>query len=204
MADIFYKKIYTVSEFYTTLQKGLRTLKYMVKNKKNHLLAPEFTERIMLAVTEVNGCEVCSYAHTKIALEQGMSNEEIGMILSGNTESIPAEEATAVCFAQHYADTKGNPSQAAWQQIVDFYGMTKALGILGAIRMMMIGNAYGIAISAFRSRLKGNAIEKTGLHYEITMISSIIIFLPLAFLHSLILDLMRTPLIDFKDGQLTA
>ncbi|MFC0273464.1 carboxymuconolactone decarboxylase family protein [Metabacillus herbersteinensis] len=31
----------------------------------------------MLAVTEVNGCEFCSYSHTKIALEQGMSQEEI-------------------------------------------------------------------------------------------------------------------------------
>lgn len=198
MGIIFYKKIYTLSEFYITLRNGLRTFKYMVKNKKNHLMAPEFTERIMLAVTEVNGCEVCSYAHAKIALEQGMSSDEIGMILSGNTESIPAEEAAAIYFAQHYADTKGNPSQAAWQQVVDIYGMTKALGILGAIRMMMIGNAYGIAISAFRSRLKGTAIEKTGLLYEITMILSVIIFLPLAFLHCLILDLMRMPIINFK------
>jgi len=83
----------------------------MAQARKNKVMSSEFIERIMLAVTEVNGCEVCSYAHTKIALEQGMSEEEIGKLLSGDTEDIPAEEAPAIFFAQHYADTRGNPSR---------------------------------------------------------------------------------------------
>lgn len=106
MGQEFYKKIYSLKEFYITLYKGLRTIKYMIKNKKSKQLNPDLTERIMLAVTEVNGCEVCSYSHTKMALEQGMSNEEIQMLLTGNTESIPGEEAIAIFFAQHYADTR--------------------------------------------------------------------------------------------------
>lgn len=50
----------------------------------------------MLEVTEVNGCEVCSYAHTKIALEKGLSNKEIQMLLSGNVERVSADEAVAI------------------------------------------------------------------------------------------------------------
>jgi AhpD family alkylhydroperoxidase len=38
----------------------------------------------MLAVTEVNGCEMCSYAHTKMALEAGLSNDEIQQMLAGD------------------------------------------------------------------------------------------------------------------------
>ncbi|WP_256205872.1 carboxymuconolactone decarboxylase family protein [Carnobacterium iners] len=38
-------------------------------------------ERIMLAVTQVNGCSVCSYTHTKMALEVGMKSEKIKNIL---------------------------------------------------------------------------------------------------------------------------
>ena len=198
MEQEFYKKIYTLGEFYITLHKGLRTIKYMIYNKKSHMMTSEFIERIMLAVTEVNGCEVCSYGHTKMALEHGMSNDEIEMILSGTTEGIPSEEITAVYFAQHYADTKGYPTEKAWQRVIDFYGIEKALGILGATRMIMVGNSYGIALSAFRSRLRGKAIEKTGLFYEISMLPSIIIFLPIAALHNLILYLAKAPIINFN------
>jgi len=199
MGQEFYKKIYTLEEFYITLYKGLRTIKYMIENKKSKQLDPNFTERLMLAVTEVNGCEVCSYAHTKMALEQGMSNEEIQMLLSGNTENISSEEATAIYFAQHYADTRGNPTSDSWQRVVKVYGITKALGILGAIRMIMIGNVHGIALSAFRSRLRGKPIKKSNLFYEISMILSIIIFLPAAFIHGLFSNILRIPIISFKE-----
>ena len=199
MGQEFYKKIYSINEFYITLYKGLRTFKYMVKNKKSKQLTPEFIERIMLAVTEVNGCEVCTYAHTKMALEQGMSNEEIQMLLSGNTENIPAEEATAIIFAQHYADTRGNPTSDSWQRLVEVYGIMKALGILGAVRMIMIGNVHGIALSAFRSRIKGQPIKKSNLLYEISMILSIIIFMPVAFINGLISGMLKVPTISFKE-----
>src|SRR5690625_6346011 len=76
----------------------------------------------MLAVTEVNGCEICSYGHTKYALEQGMSNEEIKSFLTGNPENISSDEMPAIIFAQHYADTKGHPSEEAWNRIVQEYG----------------------------------------------------------------------------------
>ena len=79
----------------------------MKKAKKKKELSPEFIERIMLGVTEVNGCEVCSYAHTKMALEQGMAAEEIQQLLAGSTDNIPVEEMPAYLFAQHYADRRG-------------------------------------------------------------------------------------------------
>ncbi|TCS82520.1 carboxymuconolactone decarboxylase family protein [Tepidibacillus fermentans] len=195
MEQKFYKKIYSVQEFYVILYKGLRTIKYMIKSKKSKELTPDFIERIMLAVTEVNGCEVCTYGHTKMALEQGMSNEEVQMLLSGITDGIPNEEVKAILFAQHYADSRGNPTVDSWKRIVEAYGTTKALGILGAIRAIMIGNAYGIALSAFRSRLRGKPIQKSNLLYEISMILSIMVFLPVAFIHGLISDILRIPII---------
>jgi len=186
MRQEFYKKIYSIKEFYTALYKGLRTMKYMFKAKKNKELSPEFIERIMLAVTEVNGCEICSYEHTKMALEKGMSNEEIQMLLSGNMEGVPEEEVSAIIFAQHYADTRGNPSKDSWQRVVDVYGTIKAKGILGAIRVIMIGNVYGIAFSALKSRLRGKSIKKSSLLYEVSMILSILVLLPIAFISAII------------------
>ena len=74
-------------------------MKYMIKAKKEKALSPEFIERIMLGVTEVNGCEVYSYAHTKMALEQGMAAEEIQQLLAGYADEIPVEEMPAYLFA---------------------------------------------------------------------------------------------------------
>lgn len=198
MRQEFYKKIYSAQELYVTLHKGLRTMKHILKNKKSKELTPDFIERIMLAVTEVNGCEVCSYAHTKIALEHGMSNEEIQSLLSGNTGRIPDAEAIAILFAQHYADTRGNPTCDSWQRVVKAYGISKALGILGAVRTIMIGNVSGIALSAFLSRLRGKPIKKSNFLYEISMILDCIIFLPIAFIHGLISDIFKMPVISFK------
>lgn len=120
------------------------------------------------------------------------------MLISGNMEGIPDHELTAVVFAQHYADTRGNPSKEAWERIVTAYGKEKALGILGAVRMIMIGNIYGIALSAFRSRLKGKKIAKSNLMYEIRMITSIIILIPVALIHVFVSKCLHVPVIEFK------
>ncbi|MNW52190.1 Carboxymuconolactone decarboxylase family protein [compost metagenome] len=197
MGQELYKNVYGVNELYIALYKGLRTFKYMNRSKKKNEMSSQFIQRIMLAVTEVNGCEVCSYAHTKMALEQGMSDQEIKMLLSGITEGISDHEMTAILFAQHYADTRGNPSKEAWDRTVTAYGTEKALGILGATRAIMIGNIYGIAISAFKSRLNGKKNVKTSLPYEIRMIISIIYLLPTALIHAILLNLINVPFIEF-------
>lgn len=194
----FYKKMYTVREFYDALYKGLRTMKYMKKSKTDGTLSMHFIERIMLAVTEVNGCEVCTYGHTKIALEEGMSNEEIQSILAGDIATAPENEVKAIMFAQHYADTKGNPSREAWHIVEQEYGHSLSLGILGTIRMIMIGNSYGIAFSAFRSRLKGKPIKKSSVSYELRMLLSLIPLLPLALAHNLLLNVAKAPIILFN------
>lgn len=45
------------------------------------MLSPAFRERLMLAVTAVNRCRYCSFAHTRMALAAGVSNAEIAQIL---------------------------------------------------------------------------------------------------------------------------
>jgi AhpD family alkylhydroperoxidase len=144
----------------------------------------------MLAVTEVNGCEACSYAHTKYALEEGMSPEEISAILSGETENIPKNELVGILFAQHYADKNGKTSKESWQRLVGKYGQESAMIILAIIRMMHAANIYGIAISAIRDRLKGKPSGKTSLIYEISIMLIVFLYIPSA-IFSAIFDNIR-------------
>ncbi len=194
----FGKKIYSVRESYLIFYHGLRTIKYTRIARKKGELSRQSIERLMLAVTEVNGCAACAWAHTKAALESGMSGEEIRSMLQGEVEQVPVDDMAAVMFAQHYADTRGNPSRAAWQRVVDEYGLSKAWGILGAIRMIMIGNAYGIAGGALSNRLRGQPDPQSGLLYELAMIASVSVVLPVALLHAALSNLLDKPLIHFS------
>ena len=193
------RKLYSVRESYRIFFKGLRTIKYMRRAKKNKALSPEFIERIMMAVTEVNGCAICSYAHTKMAIEIGISNEEIRNILSGVMDDIPPDEITGVMFAQHYADSRGKPSKEAWERVVEIYGLSRANGILGAIRIIMIGNTYGIPWSSFFNRFRGKPDERCNLLYEISMICTCVLFTPVVIVHALVSDLFQIPMISFEE-----
>lgn len=189
------KELYSLRESYGILFDALRMLPTLKQNEKDKVISKEFQERLMLAVTEVNGCAMCSYAHTKMALESGMSADEIGSILSGELGNVPSDELSAVFFAQHYADSRGKPSKKAWDQLVHVYGKQRSKAILGSVRMIMLGNAYGIPIGSLRGRLnekkKKYTDARSGIVYEISMLVSFPFFLLFALVHAIIFSLLH-------------
>lgn len=138
------------------------------------------------------------YAHTKMALEVGMSNEEIQKMLSGVITDVPDNQVQGIMFAQHYADSRGNPSKEAWDRIIKIYHQEKSLGILGAIRIIMMGNALGIPWSSFLGRIKGKPDERSTFTYEIGGIIFGILLIPIAIVHSLIALIFKFKIINFQ------
>lgn len=194
----FGRKLYSMKEIYTILYNGMRTAPYLSKAKKKGELDTEFIERIMLAVTEVNGCGVCSYAHTKMALEAGMSDKEIQNMLAGVLTDVPEDQIQAMIFAQHYADHRGKPSGEAWARIVEIYGVSKSKAILGAIRIIMMGNALGIPWSAFVGRFKGEPDERSTFLYEVGGIVLGTLFIPFALINAIIASLLQVKIVNFE------
>ena len=186
MAQAFFKKFYSHREFYAAIVAAARSMRHFVAARRQKMLSSEFVERIMLAVTAVNGCEVCSYAHTKMALEQGMSPEEVSELLAGEIGRIPEDEAVGVLFAQHFADQRGHPSVESWQRLTDYYGEERAWGILAAARVMQAANISGIPISAFGRRLKGQPVEKSSFLYELSMLLANLVYIPVGIIHGLL------------------
>ncbi len=178
-----YKKKYNIIEFYKASMLLAKAITLLIRNNKNKIIDKLFIQRIHLAVTEVNGCPVCSYEHTKMALKKGMSNEEISSFLSGKQNFIQPQEAKAIAFAQHYADARGFPKLYTYNSIIKEYGTEKAEIILAAIQIMMVGNMYGLPFSAFKSRFKGKIYSDSTLGYEISMLLLGGLLLPIAILH---------------------
>lgn len=181
-----FKRKFNFYELYRSFVYAPRAASKLIENRKTKLLDPHFIERLQLAVTEVNGCAACSYQHTQMALEQGMSNEEITSFLSGDGSFTKPEEAKAIMFAQHFADSRGFPKKETYESIVEEYGEKEARIILSAAQVMIAGNMYGIPFSAFLSRLQGKPYKGSTLFYELGMLIAGVLILPIAIIHGLL------------------
>lgn len=141
----FKKRTYgSVREFFADLCFPLRhrkRLRELLKSKD--LISPAFRERLMLTVTAVDGCRYCSYFHARQALRNGVTQEEIGQLLSGDTDACPKEEGLAVIYAQHWAESNANPDAEAVLKLQETYGVAKAEAIDLVLRMIRLGNLTG-------------------------------------------------------------
>lgn len=115
-------------------------------------LGGAFLERLMLAVTQVNRCRYCSFAHTRQALKEGLPRDEIDALLGGQLDTVPEDERTAVLYAQHWAETKGQPDPEATARLEAAYGSEKAAQIYLALRLIRTGNYTGNTFDYFLYR----------------------------------------------------
>jgi AhpD family alkylhydroperoxidase len=137
------RKYRSLRELFADLCFPIRNRNQLRKVKNKRLLSPAFQERLMLAVTSVEGCRYCSYFHSKLALKSGINQEEIGKLLSGDFEGCPGEEALAVLYAQHWAESNARPDPEAVEKLKATYGSEKAKAINMMLRMIRLGNLLG-------------------------------------------------------------
>lgn len=181
---IYNKRVFSFREFLPVLDLAMYSV--MKRRKELRQISKEFQNHIMLAVTEVNGCRVCSYYHASNALKWGYTEAEIAYLLEGDLEKADAKEAKALLFAQHYAEVRGSFDPEAFDAIVKEYGADIALGVLANIRMIMMGNAFGIAWSAFWGRFRRRKVEGSRLGSEILILFGSVLWIPFFMLKNII------------------
>jgi AhpD family alkylhydroperoxidase len=157
--DRFDGRFYTPGAFLRDVAGVLKHLPELRSAARSRRVSRAFAEKIMMVVTQVNGCRYCSYFHTRMALSAGVSDPEIGSLLALEIGSFPTEEAVAFAFAQHYAETRGRPDPEAERRLREQYGPEIARDILSYIRMITVGNLAGNTVDAFLSRLRGRPAE---------------------------------------------
>ena len=192
------KKLFSYAEIYGITVKALRSMPILMKAKKSGILSSKLQERIMLAVTGVNQCPMCSYAHTDKALQAGLRLEEIKAFVEGEIPGVPDAEIKAILFAQHYADRRGKPSTDSWNSIVLEYGEERAKAILSATRIIMMGNALGIPAGSLGNRIKRKATDpRSSLAYEIGFVLLLLPIILVSLLHALVAFVANYPFAKF-------
>ena len=107
------------------------------------LIDRAFQERLMLTVTEVNGCRYCAYAHARMALAAGVTQADVDALAGGDLDGSPPEQIPALLYAQHWAETGANPDPEARQRVLETYGQAKTEAIELSLRMIRVGNLAG-------------------------------------------------------------
>lgn len=148
------------------------------KNSKN-IISKEFKKKIILAVTQVNGCNFCSYVHSKHALKNGISQKEIDLLLSGDFGALSEQEAKAILFAQYYAESRASYDKEIYAKMETHLGKQKAKAVLGVIRKIMVANTYGIALELLQMRFSGKRDKQSHFVDEIGIVFGAFIMLPI-------------------------
>lgn len=200
MKRAYGRPLYSPGEVYRILYYGMRAFPYLRQAARAGIMTPEFKERLMLAVTEVNGCALCAYGHTRMALESGMDRTEIEAMLGGELSEVPKEELAAVLFAQHYAESRGLPSKAAWKQVEHLYGKKTACAVLSAVRVIMAGNACGIPMGSLVCRFlpgKRDKVDKRScVGYEVLLLFCLLPFAAAAWIQAVTAANVGLPFAD--------
>ena len=138
------KRIYgSPREFLADMVILARNVKTISRLMRRKVISGDFRERLMLAVTSVYGCRYCNWMHTREALRHGVGADEIGGLLEGSVDACPEEEAVALVYAQHWADSNAKPDPEACLKLEQEYGQQKAEAINLILRMIRVGNLGG-------------------------------------------------------------
>ncbi|MBN2547353.1 MAG: carboxymuconolactone decarboxylase family protein [Spirochaetes bacterium] len=146
-----FKKRYikTIKDVFKEIKKTRNCTK-KIKREDTNIISPQFQEKIMLAVCGVNNCINCSYLHTKNALEAGIRDDEIKNLLNGELGEFPEQEAVALAYSQHWAESGGNPAEKARGKVIDYYGQKKTELIEAFIQLVTVGNLICNTVEAYK------------------------------------------------------
>lgn len=122
---------------------------------------PQFRERLMLAVTEVNRCSLCAWAHTRMALAEGLAKDEVKGLLQGSLDEVPPEQRTAILFAQHWADTEGKVDGDARVHFEAAYDKATLRALDATMRFIRFWNYSGVFCERILATLSLGRLRNT-------------------------------------------
>jgi AhpD family alkylhydroperoxidase len=199
----FDKRFFTLATFAASARTLFTHLDDLTGAFTQRRVSRAFSEKIMLAVTHVNGCRYCSYAHARMALQAGLSEPELHDLLSGDLSHIPEHELVAVLFAQHYAEQADRYEAAAWQRLQEAYGLEAATEILVHIRVITFANLYGNTFDALLERLRLRPVAGSRFFEEVVVLTAGASVVPLGLFLGFVVRRLHSAVFRRRDARAT-
>lgn len=146
-------RTFTLFEHFKLMNKAVCGLRLNQAMKKQRVMTKKRRERIMLAISEVNGCALCSFVHTKLALSAHMELSEIQTLLAGDLQGVPTEDVLAVLFAKDFAANHEVIDPAFYEKLVAYYGVPQSRAIVCASHVITMTTSMGISLALLKNTL---------------------------------------------------
>lgn len=159
------QRVFTVGTFYRHVRNAMANALGIVRARR--AMGGNLASQLMLAVSQVNGCRLCSWFHTSVALKEGATEGELQDLIGGDFGHLTDEQAACVLFAQHYADQGGLAIDEAFADLIHQVGETTARHTLALTQAIMVGNLHGIALDALTQRARGHALGGSRALHEL-------------------------------------
>ena len=86
-------------------------------------------------------------------------DDEIRNLLAGELGEFPKQEAVALAYSQHWAESGGNPEEKAREKVIEYYGRQQAEVIETYIQLVTVGNLICNTVEAFKANPKMTGSE---------------------------------------------
>ncbi len=92
--------MYTVPELFKDLGSVLGRVPALVSIWIGGRLPPALREKVIVAVAQVNACRMCEHAHTRMALEVGVSDAELASLENMEENAFDRNDWLAIAHAR--------------------------------------------------------------------------------------------------------
>jgi AhpD family alkylhydroperoxidase len=142
-------------------------------------LDPRLREEVMLAVAQANACDLCTLAHRRWALAEGVTDEELAAIEGQDPEQFDRRTWAAIAWAQAWTRADLSPvpdeleTELAWhydeRERADLELVTQAMGM---------ANRSANTFDALLERLRGRRVDGSRVGDELALGSVVALTIP--------------------------
>ena len=148
-----------------------------------HDIDPGFREELMLAVSELNHCRYCTWAHHEWAHMVGVSDDELAHVEQMDPTGFDRRKWLAISYVRALVSANFGPvDKALVREMKAKYTPVEIEEIEVVARIMDIGNRGANTWDAFVSRLRGGPVAETTIFDELVMSGGFLITVPIVVL----------------------
>lgn len=153
-------------------------------------LPPAMREKVIVSVAQANACRMCEHAHTRMALQAGVTDAELAALERMDPQTLDRRTWLALAYARQRASADFAPiSDPDSQRALDAeLGAQTVRDVEDVARAMTVANRIANTLNALSDRRRGNPIPGSRLPDELVIN---LLFLPGAWLGTLVAALRQ-------------
>lgn len=183
-------RTYTLPELFTDLRSIFGRLPSLLSIWGGGRLPRALREQVVVAVAKVNACRMCEHAHTRMALEAGVTNAELAALENMDEAVFDRRTWLAIAHARQRTQSDFAPvlEPASEDALIGELGHQTYSDVEDVARVMTVANRIANTLNALSDRRRGRPIPGSRFWDELFIN---ILFLPGAWMGTLVAALRQ-------------